>query len=128
MQYWEYFLTLLKNPSYAFQLQEDKFVFGIVNAVLFAITFSLSIFFTINVLYKSSVGMVTGMFGGESSGLSVFSVALPIILFVFVLLVAAFAVIVVMEKSTLKQNTYKQLFAQYNGLLVPFIAINLLGI
>src|SRR5699024_4695304 len=54
-KYWDTFLTVLKNPTKSFALSENQLSFGIINIVLYIVSFMLSIYFTVNTIYKTYI-------------------------------------------------------------------------
>src|SRR5690625_1412615 len=74
-EYWNYFLNLIKNPTKAFQLNESHFINGLINIGLFAVAFSLGVYFYANSLAKKAVSTTAGFFG--VSDVSTAAVSLP---------------------------------------------------
>src|SRR5699024_2650980 len=46
-----YFIQLFKTPKEALRHTENKFINGIINIILYAVTISIGIYYTINALY-----------------------------------------------------------------------------
>src|SRR5699024_7396284 len=46
-EYWNYFIQLFKNPTEALRHTENEFINGIINIILYAVTFAIGIYYTI---------------------------------------------------------------------------------
>src|SRR5699024_1100550 len=49
-EYWNYFIQLFKNPTEALRHTENEFINGIINIILYAVTFDIGIYYTIDAL------------------------------------------------------------------------------
>src|SRR5699024_6729781 len=49
-EYLNYFIQLFKNPTEALRHTENEFINGIINIILYAVTFGIGIYYTINAL------------------------------------------------------------------------------
>lgn len=125
--YWAYSVELLKNPSKALQHQQDKFTYGLINLGLYALTFALIIFAVMRRASKDAMGY--SGFGGFSDEYGITSEVNSIIFQTsfYTLIGIAFMLAVLMvsllavEKVMVKRLTFKDIVAQYGGLIVPFV-------
>lgn len=122
--YGNYFLELLKNPTKAFKLGENDFVNGIITLILYAITFSLSIYFLANSLTKR----ISNLFGADSDKLPFFELNSRIVLFVIIFTAVSLISMFIMTKIAHNEVSPKLLIAQYGGFAVPFTTLNILAI
>ncbi|PAV28300.1 hypothetical protein CIL05_16825 [Virgibacillus profundi] len=120
-QYWAYFLSLIKNPTQAFNSNENHFVNGLVTLVLFAITFSLSLYLLANSFMKAALG------GFMSTGLPFFAVNSRLVFVAIIALVISFGSAFIMIKTVKNQESFKAIIAQYGSLFVPFTALNIIA-
>src|SRR5699024_2605763 len=44
-EYWNYFIQLFKNPTEALRHTENEFINGIINIILYAVTFGIGIYY-----------------------------------------------------------------------------------
>lgn len=125
--YWAYSVELLKNPSKALQHQQDKFTYGLINLGLYALTFALITFAIMRRASKDAMGY--SGFGGFADEYGITSEVNSIIFQTsfYTLIGVAFMLAVLMvsllavEKVMVKRLTFKDIIAQYGGLIVPFI-------
>ncbi|WP_121616367.1 hypothetical protein [Virgibacillus halodenitrificans] len=122
-QYWSYFLSLLKNPTTAFQTDERHLINGLITIILFAITASLSIYFLANSLFKATMGG----FLDANTNLPFFAINARLTFIMIITLAIAFGSILGMVKIVHKQSSYKNLLTQYGSLLVPFTGLNVIA-
>src|SRR5690625_393654 len=119
-RYWQYSLALLKNPGKAFTHGEDKFKYGIVNLILYAITFSLIMLSLARGAYKNTFGGFGSAFNVDTTGvftqLTVYSLIGMCISLAIVLLC-----LLIVEKIMIKRMSFKEILVQYSGLLIPFV-------
>src|SRR5690625_482737 len=132
-EYWNYFLNLIKNPTGAFQLNESHFINGLINIALFAVAFSLGVYFYANSLAKKAVSTTAGFFG--VSDVSTAAVSLPFfsinsrLVFIMALyLLVSFGSAFVITKIGKSDDSFKTFLSQYGGLTVPFAALNIIAI
>lgn len=116
-EYWNYFLNLIKNPTRAFQLNESHFINGLINIGLFAVAFSLSVYFFMNSLLG---------FLGES--LPFFQVNLSLLFGVLLFIIISAGSALAMTKAGKNQDSFKTFIAQYGGLFAPFTALNVIAV
>ncbi|PKR77875.1 hypothetical protein CEY16_08070 [Halalkalibacillus sediminis] len=121
--YGNYFLELLKNPTASLNTNEQHFTSGMVTLFLYALTFSLSIYFLVSSLFNEYMG-------GFMTDTSVpfFSVNARIVFFVLLLLACAAVGIIVMLKVAQSTMNITSIFAQFGSLAAPFTAVNVLAI
>ncbi|GEM_PF-1749859 len=120
--YWSYFVSLLKNPARAFQSDKNQLTNSLINIGLFALFFSLSIYFLGNSLIKT--------FGGRwySESLPFFSIVPKLLFFALILIAITFGSAFVITKLAKSQESFKEIVAQYGSLYVPFVTLNLVAV
>ncbi|RDW15346.1 DUF6574 domain-containing protein [Oceanobacillus chungangensis] len=119
-QYWSYFLSLVKNPTRAFQSNEKHYLNGLITLALYAIIFSLSIYFLTNSVMRSFGG-----FFGES--VPFFALVSRIVVSVIITFVITFGSAFAMIKLAKNQDSFKIIIAQYGSIIVPFTALNVIA-
>jgi len=117
--YWSYFLRLVKNPTYGFISNEKHFVNGFITFGLYAIIYSLSIYFLTNSITRS--------FGSYMDSVPFFPVISRLTFAVIISFVITFGSAFVMTKLAKNQDSFKSLIAQYGSVLVPFTALNFIA-
>ena len=120
--YWSYFLSLLKNPARAFQSSEKQFTNSLITIGLFALFFSLSIYFLGNSLYKTFGG------GWIGESLPFFSIVSRLFFFALILIVLTFGSALAMTKLAKNQDSFKKIITEYGSIYVPFVALNLVAV
>lgn len=123
IQYWNYFLTLLKNPTNAFQKDGNHFIYGLITIGLYSLLFSLSIYFLANSLFKS----ISGGFLGEGTSLP-FSITFRLLVIIVVILAIAFFSAFAVIKMAKNTGTFQAILSQFGGLLVPFTVLHAIGL
>ncbi|WP_249870445.1 DUF6574 domain-containing protein [Oceanobacillus saliphilus] len=119
-QYWSYFLSLVKNPTRAFQSNEDHFANGLITLALYAVIYSLSIYFLANSIMRS--------FGGFfSESIPFFALNSRIVLAVILSFAITFGSAYAMMKIGKNQESFKTIIAQYGSIIVPFTALNVIA-
>lgn len=121
VQYWHYFFTLLKNPTKAFDTNENQFVYSLVTIGLYSLLFSFGIYFLANSLFKSF-----GSYLGESTSLP-FAVVFRLIFLIVVALAIAFFSAFAVIKLAKNTDTFQAIIAQFGGLLVPLAVLHAIG-
>lgn len=121
--YWAHLVTVLKNPTKAYQLTDKQMTYGLVTMFLYALTFSLSIYFLANSFYKS----LGGLFGAPES-LPFFGLNARFIFGVIIVLAIAIGSMIAMMKIIKHTDNVKVILSQYSGFIVPFLALNLVAI
>lgn len=123
-KYWQYSLEVLKSPGKAFGHKEDKFVYGIVNLVLYALTFSLIILSLVRGVYKRTLGGFGSELGIDMTGLFT-KMTLYLFVGTGIALILVLLSLLIVEKTMIKKMTFKQILVQYSGLLIPFIFLQI---
>ncbi|MCF3942993.1 DUF6574 domain-containing protein [Oceanobacillus alkalisoli] len=123
--YWSYFLHLLKNPVRAFESGEKQMTNSLINIGLFALFFSLSIYFLGNSLYKSIGG---GWLGESVPSLPFFGIVSRLFFFALILIAITFGSALAMTKLAKSQDSIKKIIAQYGSIYVPFVGLNLVAV
>src|SRR5690625_467681 len=124
-EYWNYFIQLFKNPTEALRHTENEFINGIINIILYAVTFGIGIYYTINALDTITMGELSHLLHGKK-GMPFFPIFIRVALSSIIALASTLICIILIEKLFVKQMTFKQQLTQYAGILTPFIAVNLL--
>ncbi|MBP1971137.1 hypothetical protein J2Z83_003276 [Virgibacillus natechei] len=114
--YWAYALGLIKNPTDSFRSGEDHFINGLVTMALYALAFSLSIYFFIS---NSFMGPLDPSFFEFN-----FKFTLAIVAFLAITFGITFAI----TRLAKSQELFKTVISQYGGLLVPFTALNIVAV
>lgn len=127
-KYWGTFLAVLKNPSKSFALHENQLTFGIVNIVLYIVSFMLSIYFTVNTIYKTYMKGFGFFDDMGSASLPVIDIGYRVIFMVTIFTLIAILSIWVIEKIFIKQMLFKEIVIQYAGLITPLIVVNVVAI
>lgn len=122
-QYWDYVLLLLKNPSRAFNLNMNYFVYGLVTIGIYAIAFSLSLYFLGNSYYKKFAGIWS-----ETSSLPFFEINSRMVFFMIICMAILFFSAFIVIKLAKSSLDFKTLIAQFGGLIVPFASLNVIAI
>ncbi|SFA99881.1 hypothetical protein SAMN04488072_10536 [Lentibacillus halodurans] len=116
INYWNYFLNLLKNPTTAFHTTGKQLLNAVITLLIFALASSLSLYFLANSTVVSWVS------------LPFFSLTFQLLFVAIVFLALAFSSILLMTKAAKNQDSAKTLLTQYGSLGVPFAAINVVAI
>lgn len=132
-QYWSYALDLLKNPTKGLQLNENQFIYGIINLVLYVITFSLSIYTLFNTIFKNTFGILSSINIFDSASSAPNSLPFGTIAFQtgirgIILIIIAFASLFIFSKLMTNRISFKGLVSQYGGMITPLLALNILAI
>jgi len=119
-QYWQYSLALLKSPGQAFTHGEEKFTYGMINLLLYALTFALIIISVTRGLYNKTIGEIESYLEFDSTGIFV-QITFYLFIGMAIALVLVLLCLLAVEKVMIKRMTFKEIMVQYSGLLVPFI-------
>lgn len=122
-QYWDYVLFLLKNPSRAFNMNANHFIYGLVNMGIYVIAFSLSIYFLANSLFKRHGGMWS-----EAYSIPFFRANSSMVLLMIIIMAIVFFSAFIVIKLAKGRLDFKTLIAQFGGLIVPFAALNVIAV
>ncbi|KGP91527.1 hypothetical protein N780_20095 [Pontibacillus chungwhensis BH030062] len=127
-QYGNYALHLLKKPSEAFAQSDQQFVQGLSTLVIYLVTFALSLFFLFNSFFQeaqSSYGAFMEDVAPES--LPFFKVTWPLFINTTFIVLAAIISTLAVAKIISASVSVKGIIIQFGSLLVPFVALNVLG-
>lgn len=119
-QYWSYFLTMVKNPSRAFDANENQFVNGLVTLGLYAVIFSLSLYFLANSLMRAFNNWF-------DTSVPFFDVNARLVFVAIIFFVITFGSAFIMIKIAKNQQSFKTIIAQYGSIVVPFTALNVIA-
>ncbi|MGP4069884.1 zinc ribbon domain-containing protein [Halobacillus sp. B29] len=122
-EYGQTSLDFLKRPVSALQATEASVVQGVISLFLYMVTFTLSIYFLVNTLFKQASG-----FFMESESLPFFAVSSRIFVVSLIGIVISFAVLFIVSKLLNLPLSLRSGIAQYGGVLIPFVGVNLLAI
>lgn len=117
-------MPILKNPTKSFTLNENSFIYGIINAVPYILTFALSIYFLINTVYKLLQNIFSG---GTSSSLPFFPIVLRVSISLIIIVIVTLGAIFSLLKLVSKQIEFKKIVIQYCSLFTPFIILNIVS-
>ncbi|MFD1415201.1 zinc ribbon domain-containing protein [Oceanobacillus jeddahense] len=121
-QYWNYFITRVKNPNVAFKDNEQHLTNSIVTAIILALTATLFFYGLLNSLFQDAAGLFSS---DESLGDHVpfFSTTLKGILIFIILFFAGLLANFIMLNLAKHPATFVQQFTRYTGTLVPFAGL-----
>lgn len=122
--YWGYFTDFLKNPTKALNTSEQNFLNGLITLVLYLVTFSLSMYFLINGLYKD----VASIFGYYDESAPFFEVFFRVLFYIALLVLSGLVAAFIMLKVAKINFNINSLIAQFGSLSVPFVVVNLVAI
>ncbi|MGP4077644.1 hypothetical protein [Halobacillus sp. K22] len=122
-EYGQTSLDFLKRPVSALQANESSFVQGIISLFIYMVTFTLSIYFLVNTLFKQASG-----FFMESQSLPFFAVSSRIFVVSLIGVSISFAVLFLVSIILNLSLNLKSGVAQYGGIITPFVGVNLLAI
>src|SRR5699024_10171963 len=118
-QYLQYSVALLKSPGQAFTHGEEKFTYGMINLILYALTFALIIISVTRGLYNKTIGGIESYLEFDSTGIFV-QITFYLFIGMAIALVLVLLSLLAVEKVMIKRMTFKEIIVQYSGLLVPF--------
>ncbi len=116
--YFNFIQNVAKNPTQALKLDESQFGYGLITAAVFALAYALANYFLAN-------KMVKDMLGPLMSSLPFFDITVPLLFFIVLFLAGAWASVFAASKLMNSSVSVKAMLAQFGGLLVPFMLINL---
>src|SRR5699024_2643390 len=123
-EYWNYFIQLFKNPTEALRHTENEFINGIINIILYAVTFGIGIYYTINALDTITMGELSHLLHGKK-GMPFFPIFIRVALTAIIALACTLICIIMIEKFFVKQMTFKQQLTQYDGIYNPYFSIDI---
>src|SRR5699024_7858290 len=95
---------------------------NIINIILYAVTFGIGIYYTINALDTITMGELSHLLHGKK-GMPFLPIFIRVALTAIIALACTLICIIMIEKLFVKQMTFKQQLTQYAGILTPFIAV-----
>lgn len=119
--YWKFATNLLKNPTTAMHSPDHKYTYGIVNFILYAVTYSL----TIIALMKSTLGIFSGIIDED---IPYFGVFFRVSFYIIVLLAVVVLGVFLIERIMIKEGNLQVVISQVGGLMTPIIALQLVAI
>jgi hypothetical protein len=126
--YFSNFFNLVKNPTEALKAGESDFNKGVINLVLFAVAFGMGFYTLINSVVSRTISSYGSLFSQEEVKLPFFEVFMKTSLFALAFLAIGFVSMLIMVKSAKSTLNPKTLIAQYGGLVVPFVIVNVVAI
>lgn len=115
--YLAFITNLIKNPTRALQLNENYFGYGLISISIFALAYALTYYFLANKITKE-------MFGPLTTSLPFIDITVPLFFFIILFIAGAVVSIFVAVKLLNNPSSVKNVIAQFGGLLVPFMVIN----
>ncbi|WP_404454794.1 hypothetical protein [Oceanobacillus kapialis] len=122
--YGSYYFSLLKNPTLAFQSSRNHFLSGFITLLIYAISFSLSIYFLANSLMRSFMGG----FASTESTLPFFELNFRLVIIIAITMAISLLSAYIMVKVAKNPIDFQTFLAQIGGLAVPFTGLNVLAI
>ena len=120
--YWSYLLELVKNPTTAFQTGTNNFVNGLVTLILFAVTYSLSLYWLANSFFKNTFG------GFMEESLPFFEINSRLVIGIIIILAITLGSVFAITKLAKHTDGFKTILAQFGSLVAPLLALNLIAI
>lgn len=119
-QYWNYFITRMKNPNIAFKDNEQQLINSIITAIILTLAATLFCYGLINSLFNDA--MAAASFSDESLGdyLPVFSTILKGMLIFIVLFFVGLIANFITFKLAKHPLSFAEQFTRFTGTLVPF--------
>ncbi|GAA0469597.1 hypothetical protein [Alkalibacillus silvisoli] len=121
--YWEYFISTLKNPNLALKQQESSYINGIITLVIMSLTLSLGVYFLLNGLFSQLVGG----FGVDES-VPFFGTVSRLVLGTILIAGTGLLALIISLKIGKVNQSFKTTLAQYGALAVPFSVLAILSI
>lgn len=121
--YWQFIVEMIKNPTKGLQSNDRFFIHGLVTIALFAITFSLSIYFLVNSLAKPFM-----LYSDESASLPFFQINSRLVFYMLIVLAITFFVAFGIAKLAKNADSFSVILAQYGSLFVPLVALNVIAL
>ena len=109
--------SVIKNPTRALQLNDHYFGYALATIAIYAFAYALTNYFLTNKMTKD-------MFGPLPASLPFIDFTVPLFFYIAGALASIFAA----GKFMGSPSSVKQIIAQYGGLLIPFMAINVVMI
>src|SRR5699024_6814989 len=103
-----FFYSILKNPTQALRFDEKYFLYGMINVVLYALTFAFGIYVTLNTFYKSTLGLI-----GFAESIPVFPVVSRLSISLLLIAAGVLGVTLLLLRLTPKPINFKSLVSQY---------------
>jgi hypothetical protein len=122
------FFNLVKNPTEALKAGESAFGRAIISLVLFAVAFGIGFYTLINSALSKTVNSYGSLFAQEEVKLPFFEVVMKTSFFALAFLAIGFVSMLIMVKGAKSPLSPKTLIAQYGGLVVPFVIVNVVAI
>ncbi|TFB14217.1 zinc ribbon domain-containing protein [Filobacillus milosensis] len=124
--YFNYFLSLLKNPNSSLKQPESSFVNGIITLLILSITLAIGFYLLVNGVYNQTIVQ----FGGfvETQSLPFFSIFFRIIFSALLIILAGLAGLLTVVEIAKVDVSFKTLLSQYGAFSVPFTVVTALTI
>lgn len=113
--------SVIKNPTRALQLNDHYFGYALATIAIYAFAYALTNYFLTNKMTKD-------MFGPLPASLPFIDFTVPLFFYIILFIAGALASIFAAVKFMGSLSSVKQIIAQYGGLLIPFMAINVVMI
>src|SRR5699024_11415610 len=102
---------LFKNPTEALRHTENEFINGIINIILYAVTFGIGIYYTINALDTITMGELSHLLHGKK-GMPFFSIFIRVALTAFIALACTLICIIMIEELFVQELILNQYLTQ----------------
>lgn len=119
--YWNFALRMLKNPTEALNVKEEKFYFGIINFILLSITYGITFIYIkkeADKLYRY----------GDLFKVSTMNVFFGIFLFTALFSIVAILGTFTIAKLAKTNKDFKSIITQFGALITPVIALQIVTI
>ncbi|RKQ28564.1 hypothetical protein [Oceanobacillus halophilus] len=148
--YGSYILDLLKNPTKALHLNETFFANGLINMGIYVVGLALGFYFLIQSIFEqimlqmdsmlgeftqiittflfSFIGIDTALFDQQFGKIPFLDTVFPFFLTGLFFLGLGYVTMLVAVKVAKASVSWKELIAQYGGLLAPFVVLSVLSI
>jgi len=113
--------NVIKNPTRAFQLNDHHFGYALATIAIYALAYALANYFLANKMEKD-------MYGSLSTSLPFIDITVPLFFYILLFIAGALVSIFAAVKFMGNPASVKQIIVQFGGLLIPFMAINVVMI
>src|SRR5699024_950705 len=96
-EYWNYFIQLFKNPTEALRHTENEYINGIINIIIYAVTFGIGIYYTIIDIDTISMTELSHLLHGKKR-MTFFPIFIRVALTIINALVCTLISIIMIEK------------------------------
>jgi len=119
-QYWNYFITRIKNPNVAFRDNEQHLINSIVTAIILTLAATLFCYGLINSLFNDAMAAASFSDDSLSNYLPIFSTILKGMLIFIILFFTGLIANFITFKLAKHPMSFTKQFTRFTGTLVPF--------